>query len=162
MYFIFIFNCILSAFYFMQITMTCFLLLVRHVASKGFNCAPKDSHLQWYFRKTIFKLWVEAGGGFDWRIGTERKYVPGAWVRAFKTKHRRRVLISSMCPWLCLRYEDRKLLDLCSELWYSSSWSLWQRIIPCPRSNRTLQCYPLVPVINQLSWQSPDIRNPHW
>lgn len=162
MYFIFMFNCILSAFYFMQIAIMCSILLLRQSASKDFNCEPKDSRLQWYFRKTIFKLWVEIGGGFDWRISTDWKYVPGAWVWAFKTKHRRRVLISSMCLWLCLRYEDRMLLDFCSELWYSCSWSLWQRPIPCPRSDGTLQYYPLVPVINQLSWHSPAIRNPHW
>lgn len=162
MHFIFRFNCILSAFCFMQIAIMCSFLLLREAASKDFNCEPKDSHLQWYFRKTIFRLWVETGGGFDWRSSTDWKYVPGAWVWAFKTKHRRRVLISSMCLWLCLRYEDRMLLDFCSELWYSCSWSFWQRIIPCARSDGTLQCYPLVPVINQLSWHSPAIRNPHW
>lgn len=162
MYFIFIFKCILSAFYFMQIAIMWSLLLLRHAASKEFNCEPKDSHLQWHFRKTIFKLWVETGGGFVWRISTEWKYVPGAWVRAFKTERRRRVLISSMCLWLCLRYEDRMLLDFCSELWYSHSQSLRQRLIPCPRSDGTLQCHPLIPVINQSSWHSLAIRNPHW
>lgn len=115
-YLIFIFNCILSALYFMQIAVICSVLLLRHATSKEFNCKPKDSHLQWYFRKTIFKLWVETGGEYDWRVSTEWKQVPGAWVRAFKTKCRRRVLISGMCLWLCLRYEDRMLLDLCSEL----------------------------------------------
>lgn len=30
----------------------CSVLLLRHATSK-------DSHLQWYFRKTIFKLWME-------------------------------------------------------------------------------------------------------
>lgn len=43
MCFIFIFNCILSAFYFMEIPVTGSLLLLRHAASKEFNCEQKDS-----------------------------------------------------------------------------------------------------------------------
>lgn len=106
---------------------------LRHVASKWFNCKEKDSYLQWYFRRTIFKLWVETGGEYDWRVSTEWKQVPGAWVRAFKTKCRRGVLISGMCLWLCLRYEGRILLDLCSEPGYSPSPSPWQTLIWWPR-----------------------------
>lgn len=49
----------------MQIAVMCSVLLLRHAASKEFSCKPKDSPLQWYFRKTILKLWVETGGEYD-------------------------------------------------------------------------------------------------
>ena len=108
------------------------ILLLRHVFSKEFNCKGKDSHIQWYFRKTIFKLWVETVGQYDWRAAIEWKQVPWVWVQTFKTKCRWRVLISDMCLWLCLRYEGRMLLDLCSELGYSHRVSFWQTIIWWP------------------------------
>lgn len=133
-----IFNCILSSLYFMQIAVMCSVLLLRHAASKEFSCKPKDSPLQWYFRKPILKLWVESGGEYDWRVSTEWKQVPGAWVRAFKTERRQRVLISGMCLWLCVRSEDRMLLGLCSELGYSHSLGPWQMLIQWPRLDRTL------------------------